>query len=290
MVSVSVPATNGIHDNFTSSVSVSNMDNLTEAHFQEVNGELVNHRVLQWTDFIESCDLSDPNTAIHSPSKVSADGYETSNDSFYTASDGESDASSATLGRSTELFEPVISEYLIDTPQQQTREDAIATVNPHPFLTINANYAREAIYIYEMMKEGVMDDQWNMSSCVLTRELYSDNPAFSLDRVGWHCLIDHDPDGVLEGEVVVLFMPDSDFVEKINQGEVVFDEAIDKKPASLVMQVVEPDFYGPEKRLAGRVLAWKVCGSVDSVWMDRQGHPIDRDDTKVIPNIIHLLK
>ncbi|KAH7466844.1 Uncharacterized protein HZ326_4174 [Fusarium oxysporum f. sp. albedinis] len=260
------------------------MEKLTKSHLREVGNEQVSQRILQWT-----CDQSDPNTSIHSPSKSSTDGYEASNDSFYTASEGGSKESAATIGRSA-IPEPATSDVLIDTPQQETFEDASETVNPHPYLAINMDFAREAIYIYEMMKEGVIDDEWNSKSCLLTRTLIHDRPASSSGRLGWRCDVNYDPDGVYTGAVVVLFMPDGDFVKKIKQGEVVFDQSTDMKPVSVLMQTIDPDFSGPEKRLAGRVLAWKVCGSEDCVWMDRQGHPINRGDPKVIPNIIHLLK
>ncbi|EWY82879.1 hypothetical protein FOYG_14964 [Fusarium oxysporum NRRL 32931] len=265
------------------------MEKPIKSHLREVGNEQVSQRILQWTDGNESCDQSDPNTSIHSPSKSSTDGYETSNDSFYTASEGGSEESAATIGRSA-IPEPATSDVLIDTPQQETFEDASETVNPHPYSAINMDFAREAIYIYEMMKEGVIDDEWNSKSCLLTRTLIHDRPVSSSGRLGWRCDVNYDPDGVYIGAVVVLFMPDSDFVKKIKQGEVVFDQSTDMKPVSVLMQTIDPDFSGPEKRLAGRVLAWKVCGSEDCVWMDRQGHPINRGDPKVIPNIIHLLK
>ncbi|EMT72065.1 hypothetical protein ACKRZS_006242 [Fusarium odoratissimum] len=265
------------------------MEKLTKSHLQEVGNEQVSQRVLQWTDGIESGDQSDPNTSIHSPSKSSTDGYETSNDSFYTASEGGSEESAATIGRSA-IPEPATSDVLIDTPQQETFEDASETVNPHPYLAINVDFAREAIYIYEMMKEGVIDDEWNSKSCLLTRTLIHDRPASSSGRLGWRCDVNYDPDSVYTGAVVVLFMPDRDFVKKIKQGEVVFDQSTDMKPVSVLMQTIDPDFSGLETRLAGRVLAWKVCGSGDCVWMNRQGHSIHRGDPKVIPNIIHLLK
>ncbi|KAH7203326.1 hypothetical protein BKA60DRAFT_612046 [Fusarium oxysporum] len=265
------------------------MENLTKSHLQEVGNEQVSQRILQWTDGIESCDQSGPNTSIHSPSKSSTDGYETSNDSFYTASEGGSEESAATIGRSA-IPEPATSDVLIDTPQQETFEDASETVNPHPYLAINMDFAREAIYIYEMMKEGVIDDEWNSKSCLLTRTLIHDRPASSSGRLGWRCDVNYDPDGVYTGAVVVLFMPDRDFVKKIKQGEVVFDQSTDMKPVSVLMQTIDPDFSGLETGLAGRVLAWKVCGSGDCVWMNRQGHSIHRGDPKVIPNIIHLLK
>ncbi|QKD62076.2 uncharacterized protein FOBCDRAFT_245433 [Fusarium oxysporum Fo47] len=264
------------------------MEKLTKSHLREVGNEQVSQRILQWTDGNESCDQSDPNTSIHSPSKSSTDGYETSIDSFYTASEGGSEESAATIGRSA-IPEPATSDVLIDTPQQETFEDASETVNPHPYLAINLDFAREAIYIYEMMKEGVIDDEWNSKSCLLTRTLIHDRPVSSSGRLGWRCDVNYDPDGVYTGAVVVLFMPDSDFVKKIKQGEVVFDQSTDMKPVSVLMQTIDPDFSGLETRLAGRVLAWKVCGSGDCVWMNRQGHSIHLGDPKVIPNIIHLL-
>ncbi|KAG7409807.1 hypothetical protein Forpe1208_v011055 [Fusarium oxysporum f. sp. rapae] len=265
------------------------MDKLTESHLQEVGNEKFSRRILQWTDNIESCDQSDPNVSIHSPSKSSADGYETSNDSFYTVSEGGSEASAAAIGRSV-IPEPATSDVLIDTPQQETFEDASDTANPHPYLTINMDIAIEAIYIYEMMKEGVIDDEWNSKSCLLTRTLIHGGSPSSSGRLGWRYDVNYDPEGVYTGAVVVLFMPDRDFVKKIKQGEVVFNQRTDLKPISVLIQTMDPDFSGPEKRLAGRVLAWKVCGSGDCVWVDRQGHPINRGDPKVIPNIIHLLK
>ncbi|KAF5724615.1 hypothetical protein FMUND_658 [Fusarium mundagurra] len=248
------------------------------------------HRIIGWADEVESCGQSEDDVSYYWPSKSSSDGYETSNDSFYTASEADSEASTATIGRST-VLEPMASGVLIDTPQQEVFEDRRRTVNPHPYLPINTDIAREAIHIYDMMKEGVIDDGWNSKSCLLTRSrtLIQDGANFSW-RLGWRCDVNYDPQGVETGDIVVLFTPDRDFVKQIEQGEVVFDQGADLKPVSLLMETVNPDFSGPEKRLAGRVLAWKVCGSEDSVWIDRQGHPIDRGDPEVIPNIIHLLK
>ncbi|PNP85471.1 hypothetical protein FNYG_01300 [Fusarium nygamai] len=247
------------------------------------------HRLLGWADEVESCDESG-HESYYWPLNSSADDCETSNDSFYTASEADSEASTATIGRSA-ILEPMTSGVLIDTPQQEIVEDGSETVNPHPYLTISTDIAREAIYIYDMMREGVIDDGWNSQSCLLTRSrsLIQDGADFSW-RLGWRCDVNYDPQGVEPGDIVVLFTPDRDFVKQIEQGEVVFSQGADLKPVSLLMQTVDPDFSGPEKRLAGRVLGWKVCGSEDSVWVDRQGHAIDRGDPEVIPNIIHLLK
>ncbi|KAG5745435.1 hypothetical protein H9Q70_011860 [Fusarium xylarioides] len=245
------------------------------------------HRILGWADEVESCGQSEDDESIYSTSNSSTDGYD---DSFYTASEAESEASTATIGRSV-MLEPMTSGVLINTPQQEVFEHGSETVNPHPHLTISTDIAREAIHIYEMMKEGVIDDGWNSKSCLLTRSrtLIQDGANFSW-HLGWRCDVNYDPQGVDTGDIVVLFTPDRDFVEQIEQGEVVFDQGADLKPVSVLMQTIDPDFSGPEKRLAGRVLAWKVCGSEHCVWMDRQGHPIDRGVPEVIPNIIHLLK
>ncbi|KAL9564399.1 hypothetical protein ACKAV7_011590 [Fusarium commune] len=171
------------------------MDKLTESHLQDVGNEKVSRRILQWTDNIESCDQSDPNVSIHSPSKSSADGYETSNDSFYTVSEGGSEASAATIGRSV-IPEPATSDVLVYTPQQETFEDASDTVNPRPYLTINMDIAREAIYIYEMMKEGVINDEWNSKSRLLTRTLIHGGSPSSSGRLGWRYAVNYDPEGV----------------------------------------------------------------------------------------------
>ncbi|KAF5579444.1 hypothetical protein FPCIR_11102 [Fusarium pseudocircinatum] len=205
------------------------------------------------------------------------------------AIEAESEASTATIGRSA-VLEPMTSDVHDDTLHEGTFEDASETVNPHPYLTINTDIAREAIYIYEIGKEGVIDDTWNSKSCLLTRTLIHNRATSSSGRLLWRCDVNYDPEGVVAGDVVVLYMPDRDFVKKIEQGEVVFDQVVDLKQDSIPMQMIDPDFTGPEQRLAGRVLAWKVCGSGDWDWMDRQGRPIDLGDLEVIPNIIHLLK
>ncbi|KAF4953658.1 hypothetical protein FGADI_5994 [Fusarium gaditjirri] len=191
------------------------------------------------------------------------------------ASDGESEASTATIGRSA-ILEPMTSDVRNDTLQEETFEDT--------------NIAREAIYIYEIAKQGVIDDTWNSRSCLLTPTLIHNRAASSSGRLLWRCDVNYDPEVVDSGEVVVLYMPDRDFVSKIEQGEAVFDQGADLKQDSIPMQTIDPDFTGPEKRLAGRVLAWKVCGSGNCNWMDRQGRPIDMGDLEVVPNIIHLLK
>ncbi|KAF4435281.1 hypothetical protein FACUT_7310 [Fusarium acutatum] len=92
------------------------------------------HRILGWANEIESCGQSE-DESIYSPSNSSADGYETSNDSFYTASEAESEASTATIGRSV-ILEPMASGVLIDTPQRETFQDGSETVNPHPYLAL----------------------------------------------------------------------------------------------------------------------------------------------------------
>ncbi|KAG4261863.1 hypothetical protein FPRO03_11331 [Fusarium proliferatum] len=247
------------------------------------------HRILGWNDEVESCDQSEDNKSIHSPSNSSSSDYETSNDFYWTASDGESDASTATIGRSMTL-EPMIPDILIDNLLQETLEDTSETANPHPSLSIKTEIAREAIYIYEIMKEGAIDDIWNSKSCLLTRMLIHDNAAPPSGRLCWRCYVSYDPEGVETGDVVVLFMPDRDFVKMIEQGEVVFDQPTDPKPISVLSRAVDPDFNGPEQRLDGRVLAWKVFGLGNWDWMDRQGRPIDLGDLEVVPNIIHLLK
>ncbi|KAF4500849.1 hypothetical protein FAGAP_2940 [Fusarium agapanthi] len=249
---------------------------------------------LGWADEGESCDQSEDNKSVHSPSNSSADGYGTSNDSFYTASEADSEASTATIGRSV-VLEPMASDVLVDTPQPETFEGVRETVNPHPYSPISTDIAREAIFIYEIMKEGVIDDEWNSKSCLLTRTLIHDRETslqlgWRCERLGWRCDDSYDPEGVQMGDVVVLFTPDRDFVKKIEQGEVVFDQATNLKPVSVLMPTIGPDFSGLEEKFDGRVLAWKVCGFGDCAWMDRQGRPIDRGDPKVIINIIHLLK
>ncbi|KAF5536677.1 hypothetical protein FNAPI_11669 [Fusarium napiforme] len=246
------------------------------------------YRYLGWADEGESCDQSQDNKPVLSPSNHSAVGYETSNDSSYTPSEAESEASTATIGRSA-ILEPMTSDIHNHTLHEETLEGASETVNPHPYLTISADIAREAIYIYELGKEGVIDDTWNSKSCLLTRTLVHNRATSTSGRLLWRCDVNYDPESAVAGDVVVLYMPDRDFVKKIEQGEVVFDKGVDLKQDSIPMQVIDPDFTGPEQRLAGRVLAWKVCGSGDCDWMDRQGRPIDLGDLEVIPNIIHLL-
>ncbi|KAF5648551.1 hypothetical protein F52700_867 [Fusarium sp. NRRL 52700] len=251
------------------------------------------YHYLGWADEGESCDQSENNKPIHSPSNSGADGYETSNDSFYAASEADSETSTATIGRSM-ILEPHTSDDLTDALEHETF-DASEAVNPHPYLPISTEIAREAIFIYELMNEGVFDDEWNSKSCLLSRTLIHDRElSFHLgwrcERLGWRCDVNYDPEGIQAGDVLVLFMPNRDFVKKIEQGEIVFDQATDLKPASVLMSTIGPDFSGPEEKLAGRVLAWKVCGFGDCAWMDRQGRPIDRGDPKAIINIIHLLK
>ncbi|KAF5628155.1 hypothetical protein F25303_10531 [Fusarium sp. NRRL 25303] len=247
------------------------------------------HRILGWNNEVESCDQNEDNKSIHSPSNSSSSDDETSNDSYGTASDGESDASTATIGRSMTL-EPIIPDISIDSALEKTLEDAGETANPHPSLSIKTEIAREAIYIYEIMKEGAIDDTWNSKSCLLTRAIIHDEAAPPSGRLCWRCDVSYDPEDVEAGDVVVLFMPDRDFVKMIEQGEVVFDQPTDPKPISVLSRAIDPDSNGPEQRLAGRVLAWKVFGSGDCDWMDRQGRPIDPGDLEVVPNIIHLLK
>jgi hypothetical protein len=247
------------------------------------------YHYLGWADEGESCDQSEDNKSMPSPSRSSADGFETSNDSSYTASEAESEASTATIGRSA-ILESMASDVHNDTPHEEIFEGASETVNPHPYLTISTGIAREAIYIYELGKEGVIDDTWNSKSCLLTRTLIHNRATSTSRRVLWRCDVNYDPESTVAGDVVVLYMPDRDFVEMIEQGEVVFDQGVDLKQDSIPMQMIDPDFTGPEQRLSGRVLAWKVCGSGDCDWMDRQGRPIDLGDLEVIPNIIHLLK
>ncbi|KAF5253032.1 hypothetical protein FANTH_2005 [Fusarium anthophilum] len=249
---------------------------------------------LGWDDEGESCDQGEDNISRHFPSNSCADGYETSSDSFYAASEADSEASTATIGRSV-VLEPIASDVPVDIQQQETFGGACETVNPHPYWPISTDIAREAILIYEIMKEGVLDDEWNSKSCLLTRTLIHDRETSlqlgrRCERLGWRCDPNYDEEGVQMGDVLVLFTPNRDFVKKIDQGEVVFDQPTDLKPVSVLMSTIAPDFSGIEGRLAGRVLAWKLCGFGGCVWMDRQGRPIDRGDPKVCPNIIHLLK
>ncbi|KAG9498234.1 hypothetical protein J7337_011130 [Fusarium musae] len=246
------------------------------------------HQILGWADEVESYDQTG-HEPYYWPSNSSAGGYETSNDSFYTASEADSEASTATIERSG-ILEPMASDVHNDTPHEETFEGANETANPHPYLTICTDIAKEAIYIYELRKEGVIDDTWNSKSCLLARTLIHNKATSTSGRLLWRCDVNYDPESAVTGDVVVLYMPDHDFVEKIEQGEVVFDQGVDTKQDSIPIPMIDPDFSGPEQRLAGRVLAWKVCGLGDCDWMDRRGRPIDLGDLEVIPNIIHLLK
>ncbi|KAF9775621.1 hypothetical protein IL306_006255 [Fusarium sp. DS 682] len=278
------------------------MDKHTKARFhatkeevtkrlQEMKAEATRRKIQKWMDEVKSFDPTNPHARFDALSEVSMGSEsETTTDSFVTAEENEPVRSSANSVESdgTSRLEPVIEDYFADRDTKETKEDNRFTGNPHPVLTINDTIIEEAIYTYELLNEGVLGDTWEYTACILKRTLIDFNPAPWPQRLmasftDWKWVSSWDFDDTKTGDIVVICTPDCNFVEKINNGEAVFDESTDVKPTSIFMELLQPDFTGPEKVLGGRVLAWKVCGLgvYSTVWMDRQGHPIDREKAKM---------
>ncbi|KAF4998662.1 hypothetical protein FGRMN_2988 [Fusarium graminum] len=154
------------------------------------------------------------------------------------------------------------------------------TSNPHPTLSISIEFLHKAII--DSRKPG---NRFERS--ILHRERI-DTPELSdtdsvlkgvyIDWIWIPFLIsgkaaDLVPSNISEGDIELICIKNTSFVKMIEKDETMFENPKVLLAPSVLVDELQPNFEVPEA-CGLRVLAWRVHGSGEICYMDREGHPI----------------
>ncbi|KAF5667240.1 hypothetical protein FHETE_5943 [Fusarium heterosporum] len=159
-------------------------------------------------------------------------------------------------------------------------ESPYNTSNPHPTLSISIEFLHKAII--DSRKPG---NRFERS--LLYRERIDTpefcNPDSVLNGVytDWTWIpflisgnaADLVPTNISEGDIELICIKNTTFVEMIENNETMFENPKILLEPSVLVDQLRPNFEVPEA-YGLRVMAWRVHGSDESCYMDREGHPI----------------